>query len=171
MTQQEFSWEFASLESTIRRIAEISEAERDLLVALVKIYQSEKERNGRFAEGRNGIVSVEPSKKEMADAIGVAVSTIKRRLKAIRGSARFIAIKGDNWRSHVYDIDFQAIYSAKLIDAPKVRQEFSPGANDQESKNSRYRLSGRQNEPPLTTNEPGPGDPFRGAKTTIPKNH
>lgn len=139
MTQKEFAWELASLESTVARIVLISEAERDLLTALVKIYVCEKDRNGKYAEGNCGIVSVEPSKREIANAIGVTVSTIKRRLKAIRNDAQFITIKGDNWRTHVYDIDFQAIYSAELRDPIPVRN--APPAPVQEKKNSRYRLT------------------------------
>ena len=150
--QKEFAWELSSMVSTISRLANVSKSERDLLIALVRIYHQARKDGEGFAEDSDGRVALEPTKRELAAALGVGEATIKRRLRAIKGTARYISVDAEKWRSHVYVIDFQAIYSAELV-VPKQQSlpEVVPAA-----KNSRYRYRGSAREKILTSDPPSP---------------
>ena len=149
--QKEFAWELSSMESTISRLGNISQAERDLLIALVRIYHQVRKDGEGFAEGSDGRVALEPTKRELAVALGVGEATIKRRLRAIKQSSRYISVDAESWRSHVYVIDFQAIYSAELITPQqKTLPEVVP------AKNSRYRYRGSAREKIFVCDPPSP---------------
>lgn len=149
--QKEFAWELSSMESTISRLGNINQAERDLLIALVRVYHQQRKTGEGFAEGSDGRVALEPTKRELAAALGVGEATIKRRLRTIKGTARYISVDKEKWRSHVYVIDFQAIYSAELV-VPK--QNTYSESVPVPRKNSRYRYRGSAREKILADDPP-----------------
>lgn len=119
MTQVEISWELCSIESTVSRIKEITNAERDLLLGLVRIYYRARQLGNGYHDSGDGRIKLEPSKGDLAKAIGVGLATVKRRLRDLRdlpNGSRYISIDESSWRTHCYEIYFSAIYSADLIE-------------------------------------------------------